>query len=43
MKKYLIGAIPLLANNEIISWAALCILGLMFLVDMAGWAVEGKL
>lgn len=42
MKKYLIGAIPLIISNEIVSWATLCILAVMLIVDMA-WATEGKL
>jgi len=43
MKKYLITACLLLANNEIVSLIALLIMGAMFLFDMAGWVEkEGK-
>lgn len=42
MKKYLVGAIPFLANNEIVSWITLCILAIMFLADMVQWTTEGK-
>lgn len=40
MKKYLIAACLLVANNEIISLLALLIMGAMFIFDMAGWVGE---
>lgn len=40
MKKYLITAAMLVANNEVISWFALCVMGAMLVFDMAGWATE---
>lgn len=42
MRKYIIIATLLVANNEILSWLALCIIGAMFVWDMAGWTTEGK-
>lgn len=33
MKKYAIPAALFLFNNEVISWAALCIIGFIFVID----------
>ena len=42
MKKYLIAAVLMAANNEVLSWFALCVMGAMLVFDMAGWATERK-
>lgn len=42
MKKYLIAAVLLAANNEVVSWFALCVMGAMLVFDMAGWTTERK-
>lgn len=42
MKKYLIAAVMLFANNEIISLVALTVILAMFIFDMLGWMAEGK-
>ena len=42
MKKYLIPAVLLVANNEVISWFALCVMGAMLVWDMAGWVTGRK-
>lgn len=43
MKKYIIGASLFFANNEIITWAVLCVMGFMLLIDIASAAArEGK-
>lgn len=44
MKKYIIGASLFLANNEIVTWAVLCVMGIMLIVDIANAAAkEGKI
>ena len=42
MKKYLVTACLLTANNEFITLMVLLVLSVMFIFDMAGWT-EGKL
>ena len=43
MKKYLVASCLFLANNEIVSLITLCIIGALFIFDMAGWvSKEGK-
>lgn len=42
MKKYLIAAALMAANNEVLSWFALCVMGVMLVWDMAGWATERR-
>ena len=42
-RKYAIAAVMLLFNNEIVSLAALCVMGVMLLIDIACAAErEGK-
>lgn len=43
MKKYLVAAALFVANNEIVSLIALCLMSVFFILDMAGWvSQEGK-
>ena len=42
MKKYLVPVVLMAANNEVLSWFALCVMGAMLVWDMAGWATERK-
>lgn len=43
MKKYLVALPLFLVNNEIVSLIALCMIGVLFIFDMAGWvSQEGK-
>ena len=42
MKKYLIAAILMAANNEVLSWFALCVMGAMLVWDVAGLVTERK-